>query len=68
MYNAFATADTEGSKGSTRLHMDMADAVNIMVYAEPCSDGAPGGAPFPCGGRPSDQEIPERSLQPGGRA
>jgi [histone H3]-dimethyl-L-lysine9 demethylase len=44
MYNAFATADTEGSKGSTRLHMDMADAVNIMVYAEPCSDGAAGGA------------------------
>ena len=44
MYNAFATMDTEGSKGSTRLHMDMADAVNIMVYAEPCSDGSPGGA------------------------
>jgi lysine-specific demethylase 3 len=44
MYNAFATVDTEGSKGSTRLHMDMADAVNIMVYAEQCSDGSPGGA------------------------
>jgi lysine-specific demethylase 3 len=44
MYNAFATGDTEGSKGSTRLHMDMADAVNMMVHAEPCADGTPGGA------------------------
>ncbi|KAH9965306.1 hypothetical protein BC827DRAFT_1369232 [Russula dissimulans] len=44
MYNSFATEDTEGSKGSTRLHMDMADAVNMMVYAEPCADGTPGGA------------------------
>ncbi|KAI0266379.1 hypothetical protein BC834DRAFT_969419 [Gloeopeniophorella convolvens] len=44
MYNAFATSDTEGSKGSTRLHMDMADAVNMMVYAAPCPDGSPGGA------------------------
>ncbi|KAI0300519.1 hypothetical protein B0F90DRAFT_1723573 [Multifurca ochricompacta] len=44
MYNAFATSDTEGSKGSTRLHMDMADAVNMMVHVEPCADGTPGGA------------------------
>ncbi|KAH9072972.1 hypothetical protein EDB83DRAFT_2360192 [Lactarius deliciosus] len=44
MYNAFATQDNEGSKGSTRLHMDMADAVNVMVHAEPCADGSPGGA------------------------
>ena len=44
MYNAFAMEDTEGSKGTTRLHMDMADAVNMMVYAEPCANGTPGGA------------------------
>ncbi|KAI9441323.1 hypothetical protein H4582DRAFT_1848819 [Lactarius indigo] len=44
MYNAFATQDAEGSKGSTRLHMDMADAVNVMVHAEPCADGSSGGA------------------------
>lgn len=44
MYNAFATKDNEGSKGSTRLHMDMADAVNVMVHAELCADGSPGGA------------------------
>ncbi|KAI9454423.1 hypothetical protein F5148DRAFT_1229560 [Russula earlei] len=44
MYNALAMEDAEGSKGSTRLHMDMADAVNIMVFAEPCADGTVGGA------------------------
>jgi [histone H3]-dimethyl-L-lysine9 demethylase len=44
MYNALATEDAEGSKGTTRLHMDMADAVNMMVYAEPCADGTLGGA------------------------
>jgi lysine-specific demethylase 3 len=44
MYNALATVDAGGSKGSTRLHMDMADAVNMMVYAEPRGDGTPGGA------------------------
>ncbi|OCB84601.1 Clavaminate synthase-like protein [Sanghuangporus baumii] len=42
MYNAYASSDTEGSKGTTRLHMDMADAVNIMLHAEPTPDGAPG--------------------------
>ena len=44
MYNALAMEESEGSKGTTRLHMDMADAVNMMVYAEPCADGTPGGA------------------------
>lgn len=42
MYNAYASSDTPGSKGSTRLHMDMADAVNIMLHAETTPDGAPG--------------------------
>ncbi len=42
MYNAFASSDTPNSKGSTRLHMDMADAVNTMVYASPSEDGVPG--------------------------
>lgn len=44
MYNAFASKDEPGSKGSTRLHMDMADAVNIMLHAEQTPDGAPGSA------------------------
>ncbi|KAI0314183.1 hypothetical protein OF83DRAFT_1138062 [Amylostereum chailletii] len=42
MYNAQATFETAGSHGSTRLHMDMADAVNMMVYAERGPDGRAG--------------------------
>jgi [histone H3]-dimethyl-L-lysine9 demethylase len=42
MYNAMAVIETRGSKGSTRLHMDMADAVNIMLHAERRPDGEPG--------------------------
>lgn len=44
MYNAYASRDVPGSKGTTRLHMDMADAVNIMMYTEPTKDGHPGTA------------------------
>lgn len=42
MYNAMASFESNGSKGSTRLHMDMADAVNVMLYAAPTPDGRPG--------------------------
>lgn len=42
MYNAMASYESSGSKGSTRLHMDMADALNIMTYAAPTPDGKPG--------------------------
>lgn len=42
MYNSMASTQKSGSKGSTRLHMDMADALNIMTYASPCPDGTPG--------------------------
>jgi len=42
MYNALASTLSEGSKGTTRLHMDMADAVNVMTYAENSPDGSPG--------------------------
>ncbi|KIL67385.1 hypothetical protein M378DRAFT_102557 [Amanita muscaria Koide BX008] len=42
MYNAMASSLEEGSKGSTRLHMDMADALNVMTFASPCPDGSPG--------------------------
>lgn len=44
MYNAFASTTVPGSKGTTRLHMDMADAVNIMTYAEKAQNGEPGTA------------------------
>ncbi|KAJ2415242.1 hypothetical protein GGI10_001825 [Coemansia sp. RSA 2530] len=35
MYCAYGSSDTEGGVGTTNLHCDMADAVNIMVYAPP---------------------------------
>lgn len=44
MYNAMASFESQGSKGSTRLHMDMADAANIMMYAANTPDGRPGTA------------------------
>lgn len=42
MYNAFASDETTGGQGSTRLHMDVADAINIMLHASPREDGTPG--------------------------
>ncbi|KAK8870060.1 hypothetical protein IAR55_000630 [Kwoniella newhampshirensis] len=35
MYNAFAAVEAAGGFGSTRLHMDVADAINVMLYASP---------------------------------
>ncbi|KAI0035629.1 hypothetical protein K488DRAFT_42813, partial [Vararia minispora EC-137] len=42
MYCATETFTGAGSHGSTRLHLDTADGVNIMLYAEPCADQTPG--------------------------
>jgi hypothetical protein len=42
MYNAFGTLQDDTHHGSTRLHMDLTDAVNIMLWAAPCPDGSPG--------------------------
>jgi lysine-specific demethylase 3 len=42
MYNSMASSQEAGSQGSTRLHMDMADAINVMLYASDCADGSPG--------------------------
>ncbi|KAF7301249.1 Clavaminate synthase-like protein [Mycena indigotica] len=43
MYNANANLDdSDAVKGSTRLHMDMADALNIMTYASRDPDGKEG--------------------------
>lgn len=44
MYNALASSPMMGSKGTTRLHMDMADVLNIMTFASPTPDGEPGAA------------------------
>lgn len=38
MYAAFAALETPGGFGSTRLHMDVADAINIMLHASPIPD------------------------------
>ena len=37
-----ASYEGPGSKGSTRLHMDMADAINIMLYSSQTPNGQPG--------------------------
>ena len=38
MYNAWPSEEGPGGKGTTRLHMDMADAVNIMLFAHPLAE------------------------------
>ncbi|KAJ7843543.1 Clavaminate synthase-like protein [Mycena olivaceomarginata] len=43
MYNAHGNIN-DAATASTRLHMDMADALNILMHAEPLPDGKPGGA------------------------
>ncbi|KAK7676450.1 hypothetical protein QCA50_020585 [Cerrena zonata] len=42
MYNAMASYECQGSKGTARLHMDMADAINIMLYSSETPTGQPG--------------------------
>jgi hypothetical protein len=42
MYNSQATVPDDQHQASTKLHMDMADAVNIMLWAGPLPDGKPG--------------------------
>ena len=49
------------SSGTTRLHMDMADAVNLMQHAELCPDGQPGGAVWDIF-RPEDSESLRQFL------
>jgi [histone H3]-dimethyl-L-lysine9 demethylase len=44
MYNSMFSYQTPGSKGTTRLHMDRTDTLNVMTYASPAPDGSPGGA------------------------
>ncbi|KAJ3542652.1 hypothetical protein NM688_g5948 [Phlebia brevispora] len=44
MYIAYGTEANDDHHGSTRLHLDLTDAVNIMTWAAPKADGTPGGA------------------------
>ncbi len=42
MYNALASVYDDDHAGSTRLHLDLSDAVNILVYASTTADSRPG--------------------------
>lgn len=42
MYNAFESFDGPGGRGSTRLHLDASDAVNVMTFASPRKDDSDG--------------------------
>ena len=42
MYNALASVLDDAHSGSTRLHLDLSDAVNILTYASSTTDGSPG--------------------------
>ena len=44
MYNALASSFDDMHSGSTRLHLDLSDAVNLMTYATNTKDGKPGSA------------------------
>ena len=44
VYFALAAKQDDGHHGSTRLHCDLTDAINVCVFAAPQSDGLPGGA------------------------
>ncbi|KAJ1663308.1 hypothetical protein IW140_005160 [Coemansia sp. RSA 1813] len=44
MYCAYASSDAAGGVGTTNLHCDAADAVNIMAYAAPLAEEAPAAA------------------------
>jgi len=42
MYNSKGCGPGDDYNGSTKLHMDLTDAVNIMLWAGLCHDGSPG--------------------------
>lgn len=44
VYFALATKQDDKHHGSTRLHCDLTDAINVCVFAARQSDGSPGGA------------------------
>ncbi|KAG9310629.1 hypothetical protein JVU11DRAFT_9197 [Chiua virens] len=44
MYVAHASLQDDEHHGSTRLHFDVADAINVMTWAESQPDGSPGSA------------------------
>ncbi|WWD15646.1 hypothetical protein CI109_100068 [Kwoniella shandongensis] len=60
MYNAFEAVESTGGFGSTRLHMDVADAINVMLYASPRNPPKPkSDAPLRPDGPPSGETVPK---------
>jgi hypothetical protein len=60
MYNAHGSPFNDQHHGSTRLHLDVTSAVNIMLYAADLTDGSPGGAIwhiFPSAAQPILREF-----------
>ncbi|KAJ7620116.1 hypothetical protein FB45DRAFT_929501 [Roridomyces roridus] len=44
MYSSYANRTEHNCRGTTQLHLDMSDAVNIMVFASPDPGNKPGSA------------------------
>ncbi|EJU06109.1 hypothetical protein DACRYDRAFT_19407 [Dacryopinax primogenitus] len=61
MYNALESKETSGGRGTTRLHLDMADAVNVMTWAAE-KDGQTGCAAWDIF-RTQDSEVIRTFLQ-----
>ncbi|TYJ55524.1 hypothetical protein B9479_003796 [Cryptococcus floricola] len=61
MYAAFAADEGPGGFGSTRLHMDVADAINVMLYAAPSVEEDDSEGDSPVEGAEKDQpDLPEK--------
>lgn len=56
MYFANGSVQGDGHHGSTKLHMDLTDAQNIMLYAADFGDGKPGCANWAIF-RPEDADL-----------
>ncbi|KAA1479365.1 hypothetical protein DENSPDRAFT_757505, partial [Dentipellis sp. KUC8613] len=67
MYNAFSTVFGGKHNGSTFAHLDMTDAVNLMVWSAPAHDGQVGGALWHIFRR-EDSDIISSFLQDNGHA
>ncbi|KZV75102.1 hypothetical protein PENSPDRAFT_661909 [Peniophora sp. CONT] len=61
LYTATKTYTGAGSRGSTRLHLDAADGVNLLLHAERAPDGSPGGAVWDLF-RAEDADVVRRFL------
>jgi hypothetical protein len=60
MYNAHGSLDVNNGHGSTRLHLDVTSAVNIMLYSAEHADGRPGTALwhiFPSAAKPTLRDF-----------